>query len=141
MTSTFEFMNKIEHIGIAVKDIQASNKIFEDILGIAPYKKELVESEHVMTSFFQIGETKIELLQATAPESAIAKFLDKNKEGIHHIAFEVTDIHAEIARLKEMGYIMIHEAPKAGADNKLIAFMHPKSSNSVLVELCQERTK
>ncbi len=132
-------MNKIEHIGIAVKDIKASNQIFEDILGVSPYKSEVVPSEHVITSFFRIGETKIELLQATSPESAIARFLEKNKEGIHHIAFDVSDIHSEINRLKTLGYAMIHEEPKDGADNKLIAFMHPKSSNSVLVELCQEK--
>jgi methylmalonyl-CoA/ethylmalonyl-CoA epimerase len=132
-------LRKIEHIGIAVNDLKASNRIFEDVLGVAPYKEENVESEHVTTSFFQIGESKIELLQATSPESAIAKFLAKNKEGIHHIAFDVEDIHAEIARLKEKGYTMIHEAPKEGADGKIIAFMHPKSSNGVLVELCQDR--
>ncbi len=132
-------MNKIEHIGIAVKDIEASNKIFQDILGVAPYKSEVVLSENVLTSFFQIGESKIELLQATSEESAIAKFLEKNKEGIHHIAFEVGDIYAEIERLKSLGYTMIHEKPKDGADGKIIAFLHPKSSNSVLVELCQDR--
>ena len=132
-------MRKIEHIGIAVKDLAASNQIFEDILGVAPYKQEEVQSEHVLTSFFQVGESKIELLQATSPDSAIAKFLEKNKEGMHHIAFEVQDIYAEIERLKSEGFTMIHEAPKEGADNKLIAFLHPKSSNSVLVELCQER--
>ena len=132
-------LRKIEHIGIAVKDLEASNQIFEDILGVAPYKQESVESEHVLTSFFQIGESKIELLQATSPESAIAKYLDKNKEGIHHIAFDVEDIYAEIERLKNKGYTMIHESPKDGADGKIIAFMHPKSSNGVLVELCQDR--
>ncbi len=132
---------KIEHIGIAVKDLTASNKIFEDILGVPPYKEELVPGEHVLTSFFQIGESKIELLQATSPDSAIAKFLEKNREGIHHIAFDVADIHAEINRLKALGYSMIHDEPKEGADNKLSAFMHPKSSNSVLIELCQDRFK
>jgi methylmalonyl-CoA/ethylmalonyl-CoA epimerase len=132
-------LRKIEHIGIAVKNLEASNQIFEDILGVAPYKQESVESEHVLTSFFQVGESKIELLQATSPDSAIAKYLDKNKEGIHHIAFDVEDIHAEIERLKSKGYTMIHEAPKEGADGKIIAFMHPKSSNGVLVELCQDR--
>lgn len=132
-------LRKIEHIGIAVKDLEASNQIFEDILGVAPYKQESVESEHVLTSFFQVGESKIELLQATSPESAIAKYLDKNKEGIHHIAFDVADIYTEIERLKGKGYTMIHEAPKEGADGKIIAFMHPKSSNGVLVELCQDR--
>lgn len=132
-------MNKIEHIGIAVKDIAASNKIFEDILGVAPYKQEAVESEGVLTSFFKTGENKIELLQATSSDSAIAKFLEKNKEGIHHIAFDVSDIHKEIERLIKLGYKMIHEKPKDGADNKLIAFLHPKDSNGVLIELCQEK--
>ena len=134
-------MRKIEHIGIAVKDLAASNQIFEDILGVAPYKQEEVQSEHVLTSFFQVGESKIELLQATSPDSAIAKYLEKNKEGIHHIAFDVEDILSEIDRLKAKGYTLIHESPKEGADNKIIAFMHPKSSNGVLVELCQDRFK
>ena len=132
-------LNKIEHLGIAVKDLQASNKVFADLLGVLPYKEEEVASEDVLTSFFQIGESKIELLQATSPESAIAKFLDKNKEGIHHIAFDVSDIYAEIERLVGLGYQMIHEQPKEGADNKLIAFLHPKSTNGVLIELCQEK--
>jgi methylmalonyl-CoA/ethylmalonyl-CoA epimerase len=130
---------KIEHIGIAVKDIAASNEVFSALLGVKPYKEERVESENVITSFFKVGESKIELLQATSSDSAIAKFLEKNKEGMHHIAFEVPDIYAEIERLKSEGFTMILEAPKEGADNKLIAFLHPKSSNSVLVELCQER--
>ena len=132
-------LRKIEHIGIAVKDLEASNQIFEDILGVAPYKEEEVASEHVKTSFFQVGESKIELLQATSSDSAIAKYLEKNKEGIHHIAFDVEDIFAEIERLKKKGYTLIHETPKAGADGKIIAFMHPKSSGGVLVELCQDR--
>lgn len=132
-------MNRIEHIGIAVKDIEKSNKVFEDILGVAPYKSEEVESEGVITSFFRTGPNKIELLQATRPDSAIARFLEKNREGIHHIAFDVSDIHAEISRLKSLGYTMIHETPKDGADNKLIAFLHPKDSNGVLIELCQEK--
>jgi len=132
-------MNKIEHIGIAVKDIKASNKVFEDILGIPPYKQEEVQSEGVLTSFFKTGENKIELLQATRDDSAIAKFLEKNKEGIHHIAFDVTDIFSEIQRLLRLGYKMIHEHPKDGADNKIIAFLHPKDSNGVLIELCQEK--
>jgi len=134
-------LRKIEHIGIAVKDLAASNQIFEDILGVAPYKQESVESEHVLTSFFRVGESKIELLQATSPDSAIARFLDKNKEGIHHIAFDVDDIYAEIERLKSKGYSLIHDTPKDGADGKIIAFMHPKSSNGVLLELCQDRIK
>jgi methylmalonyl-CoA/ethylmalonyl-CoA epimerase len=134
-------LRKIEHIGIAVKDLEASNQIFEDILGVAPYKQEKVDSEHVLTSFFQVGESKIELLQATSPDSAIAKYLEKNKEGIHHIAFDVEDIYAEIERLKAKGYTMIHDTPKDGADGKIIAFMHPKTSNGVLLELCQDRFK
>ena len=134
-------MNKIEHLGIAVKNLAESNKIFTDILGASPYKEESVESEHVNTSFFIIGETKIELLEATNPESAIHKFIEKRGEGIHHIAFDVTDIYSEIERLKGLGYRMIHEAPKDGADGKIIAFMHPKSSNGVLVELCQDKSK
>lgn len=134
-------LNKIEHIGIAVKDIEKSNKIFADVLGVQPYKKEEVESEGVMTSFFQTGPNKIELLQATREDSAIAKFLEKNKEGIHHIAFDVSDIHAEIKRLTDLGYKMIHEQPKDGADGKIIAFLHPKDSNGVLIELCQDKKK
>jgi methylmalonyl-CoA/ethylmalonyl-CoA epimerase len=134
-------MNKIEHIGIAVKDIVASNKIFTEVLGVAPYKSEEVESEGVITSFFQAGPNKIELLQATREDSAIAKFLEKNREGIHHIAFDVSDIHAEIKRLMDLGYQMIHETPKDGADGKIIAFLHPKGSNGVLIELCQDKNK
>ena len=132
-------MNKIEHIGIAVKDLAAAQKIFTDILGAAPYKEEVVESEAVRTVFYQIGESKIELLQATNPDSAIAKYLDKQREGIHHIAFDVSDIQAEIKRLKGLGYTLIHESPKDGADHKWIAFMHPKSTNGVLIELCQDK--
>lgn len=132
-------MNRIEHIGIAVKDIEKSNKIFADILGVEPYKSEEVESEGVLTSFFKAGPNKIELLQATRQDSAIAKFLEKNKEGMHHIAFDVSDIYAEIERLKNLGYTMIHNEPKSGADNKIIAFLHPKDSNGVLIELCQEK--
>jgi methylmalonyl-CoA/ethylmalonyl-CoA epimerase len=132
-------LRKIEHIGIAVRDIEAAEKIFTDILGAESYKREVVESEYVLTSFFQVGESKIELLQATHPDSAIARYLEKGKEGIHHIAFDVEDIYAEIERLKGLGYTMIHDVPKEGADNKLIAFMHPKGSNGVLVELCMEK--
>jgi methylmalonyl-CoA/ethylmalonyl-CoA epimerase len=132
-------MNKIEHIGIAVKDLAAARKIFTDILGAAPYKEEVVESEAVRTVFYQIGESKIELLQATNPDSAIAKYLDKQREGIHHIAFDVSDIQAEIKRLQGLGYTLIHESPKDGADQKWIAFMHPKSTNGVLIELCQDK--
>ena len=132
-------IGKIEHLGIAVKDITVSNELFTKLLGRPPYKEEAVASEHVITSFFQSGTNKIELLQATHPDSAIAKFIEKKGEGIHHIAFDVDDIHAEIARLKEEGFQMIHEQPKDGADNKLIAFLHPKGTNGVLVELCQEK--
>jgi len=129
---------KIEHIGIAVKDINESNELFEALFDQPNYKMETVESEGVLTSFFQIGESKIELLQATNENSAIAKFIDKKGEGMHHIAFEVKDIDAEIKRLVDKGFRMIHEMPKLGADNKRIAFLHPKSTNGVLVELCQE---
>ncbi|OIQ27228.1 MAG: methylmalonyl-CoA epimerase [Bacteroidetes bacterium MedPE-SWsnd-G2] len=131
-------MKKIEHIGIAVKDIQASNALFADLFGEESYKMETVESEGVSTSFFQVGPNKIELLEATNPDSPIAKFIEKKGEGIHHIAFEVDDIEAEIARLTEKGFKMIHTAPKKGADNKRIAFLHPKATNGVLIELCQE---
>ena len=132
-------MNKIEHIGIAVKDIEASNELFSKLFNIPPYKNENVESEGVSTSFFQVGPNKIELLEATNPESPIAKFIAKKGEGIHHIAFDVTDIEAEISRLKGEGFIVLNETPKNGADNKLVAFLHPKSSNGVLIELCQEK--
>ena len=140
-------MRKIEHIGIAVKDIEASNEIFEKIFGAPAYKREMVESElsrmptakSTGSKFFQIGPNKIELLEATNPNSPIAKFIEKRGEGIHHIAFDVEDIEAEIARLKDEGFTLLHQEAKGGADNKLIAFMHPKSSNGVLVELCQDR--
>ncbi|SHL81306.1 methylmalonyl-CoA epimerase [Flavobacterium chilense] len=131
-------VNKIEHIGIAVKNIDDANVLFEKLLGVPSYKMESVESEGVLTSFFQTGTNKIELLVATNPESPIAKFLEKKGEGIHHIAFDVEDIHAEIARLKNEGFVLINEEPKKGADNKLVVFLHPKNTNGVLVELCQE---
>ncbi|NAS11046.1 methylmalonyl-CoA epimerase [Poritiphilus flavus] len=131
-------MKKIEHIGIAVKDLEASNRVFEKLFGQAHYKVEEVASEGVRTSFFQSGPNKIELLEATNPDSPIAKFLERKGEGIHHIAFAVDDIQAEIERLKAEGFRVLHESPKKGADNKLIAFLHPKSSNGVLVELCQD---
>ena len=115
-------MRKIEHIGIAVKDIEASNKVFEKLFGKSNYKVEEVESEGVKTSFFQVGENKIELLEATNPDSAIAKYLERNREGIHHIAFDVEDINEEVKRLKEEGFIILNETPKKGADNKLICF-------------------
>ncbi|MFK8037451.1 MAG: methylmalonyl-CoA epimerase [Crocinitomicaceae bacterium] len=130
---------KIEHIGIAVKSIEASNELFEALFDEPHYKMETVESEGVLTSFFKVGDSKIELLQATNPNSPIAKFIEKKGEGMHHIAFEVMDIEAEITRLKGKGFKMIHDIPKLGADNKRIAFLHPKSTNGVLVELCQER--
>jgi methylmalonyl-CoA/ethylmalonyl-CoA epimerase len=130
-------MIRIDHIGIAVRDLDESNELFRKLLGSAHYKTESVESEHVTTSFFQIGESKIELLVASDPESPIAKFIEKRGEGMHHIAFEVQDIRAEIARLEGEGFIPLNREPKRGADNKLVAFLHPKSSGGVLVELCQ----
>ncbi|MGB1040325.1 MAG: methylmalonyl-CoA epimerase [Flavobacteriales bacterium] len=131
-------LNKIEHIGIAVKDIEKSNDLFSALFDKKPYKQEEVKSENVITSFFQTGESKIELLQATDESSAIAKFIEKKGEGVHHIAFDVTDIHKELKRLEKEGFKIITKEPKKGADNKLIAFLHPKSTNGVLIELCQE---
>ena len=131
-------MRKIEHIGIAVKDIATSNKIFATIFGKENYKAEKVESEGVATSFFQIGESKIELVAATNLESPIAKYLEKNRESIHHIAFDVEDIEKEMDRLKNEGIRSLNEFPKKGADNKLICFLHPKDTNGVLIELCQQ---
>jgi methylmalonyl-CoA/ethylmalonyl-CoA epimerase len=133
-------MNKIEHIGIAVRNLEEANKTYKAILGVASYKTEKVESEGVDTSFFRVGDSKIELLAATNPESPIAKFLEKRGEGIHHLAFNVEDIQAEIERLKGEGFVLLNDFPKSGADNKLVAFMHPKSANGVLVELCQEKS-
>ena len=132
-------MKKIEHIGIAVKSLKSANNLYSKLLNTTPYKTEEVTSENVNTSFFQVGESKIELLEGTSPESPISKFIEKRGEGVHHIAFEVEDIEKEIARLTKEGFQMIHEKPKDGADNKLIAFLHPKSSNGVLIELCQEK--
>jgi len=131
-------IKKIEHIGIAVKDISNSNELFKKLFGQQHYKTEVVESEGVCTSFFMLGETKIELLEAKTETSAIAKFIDKKGEGIHHIAYEVDDIYNEMARLKLEGFEILNQEPKKGADNKLIFFLHPKSTNGVLVELCQE---
>jgi len=131
-------MKKIEHIGIAVKNLEVSNLIFEKLLGAPAYKFEDVESEGVSTSFFATGPNKIELLAATNSDSPIAKFIEKKGEGIHHIAFDVEDIVSEIARLKKEGFVVLNEVPKKGADNKLVAFLHPKSTNGVLIELCQE---
>jgi len=124
-------MNKIEHIGIAVKNLAEANKIYEALLGVSPYKSERVESEGVETSFFKCGESKIELLEASNKESPIAKFIEKRGEGIHHIAFAVENIELEMKRLKEEGFILLNETPKKGADNKLVAFLHPKSANGV----------
>lgn len=130
---------KIEHLGIAVKSLEKSDELFARLLGKENYKQEAVEREGVTTSFYGLGESKIELLEATNPESPIAKFIEKRGEGIHHIAFGVDDIEAEIARLKNLGFIFISETPKDGADNKLVVFLHPKSTNGILVELCQEK--
>lgn len=132
-------MQKIEHIGIAVKDLDKANLTYEKLLGYKHYKTEKVETEGVATSFFTSGESKIELLAATHTDSPIAKFIERKGEGIHHIAFAVEDIYAEIKRLKEEGFQIINETPRIGADNKLVVFIHPKSTQGVLVELCQER--
>ena len=132
-------MKNIEHIGIAVKSIENANQIYTSLLGASPYKMEEVKSEGVKTSFFKIGDNKIELLEAINPDSPIAKFIEKRGEGVHHIAFAVDDIQSEIARLKKEGFIVLNETPKKGADNKLVAFLHPKSTAGVLVELCQDR--
>lgn len=131
-------MKKIEHIGIAVKNLENSNNLFSKLFNTPPYKTESVESEQVKTSFFQVGDNKIELLEATDKNSSIARFIDNKGEGIHHIAFEVDDIEAEISRLKKEGFKVINDTPKRGADNKLVAFLHPKSANGVLIELCQD---
>ncbi|MAQ76535.1 MAG: methylmalonyl-CoA epimerase [Aquimarina sp.] len=134
-----DHIKKIEHLGIAVKDINAANKLYEKLLGVPPYKQEAVESEAVITSFFKVGESKIELLASTKEDGPIGKFIAKKGEGIHHIAFDVEDIHKELTRLEAEGFQLINKEPKQGADNKLVAFIHPKSTNGVLVELCQER--
>lgn len=130
-------MRKIEHIGIAVRDLSSANDLFTRLFGQSPYKEEAVASEQVTTSFFRLGESKIELLEG-AEDSAIAKFIEKRGEGIHHIAFDVEDIYAEMKRLEGEGFVLINKEPKRGADNKLVCFLHPKSANGVLVELCQE---
>ena len=134
-------MDKIEHIGIAVKDLDKSNTLFAKLFGVPHYKIEAVESEGVRTSFFQSGPNKIELLEATNPNSAIAKFLEKKGEGIHHIAFAVKDIEKEMERLEEEDFVVLPGFPKQGADNKIVAFLHPKGTNGVLVELCQDLGK
>jgi methylmalonyl-CoA/ethylmalonyl-CoA epimerase len=130
-------LTNLEHLGLAVHDLEAATALYTTLLGAAPYKKEHVASEAVDTVFFQVGGSKLELLAGTSPESAITKFLAKKPEGIHHVAFEVDDIRAEMARLKEAGFVLLNEAPKRGADNKLVCFVHPKSAAGVLVELCQ----
>ncbi|MCB0487841.1 MAG: methylmalonyl-CoA epimerase [Cyclobacteriaceae bacterium] len=132
-------MNKIEHIGIAVSNLEESNRLFAMLLGTPHYKIEEVESEGVRTSFFEVGGVKIELLEATRPDSPIAKFIEKKGEGIHHLAFAVDDVQKSIAVQEENGFAMINKVPKDGADNKSIAFLHPKTTNGVLVEMCQEK--
>ena len=131
-------MKKIEHIGIAVSNLESASIIYEKLFGAPAYKKEEVASEGVKTAFFRCGPNKIELIEATNPESSIAKFIAKKGEGIHHIAFEVEDIQFEITRLKKEGFVVLNEVPKKGADNKLVAFLHPKTTNGVLIELCQK---
>jgi methylmalonyl-CoA/ethylmalonyl-CoA epimerase len=131
-------MLKIEHIGIAVKELSTAIPLFEKLLNSGCYKTEKVESEQVNTAFFQKGATKIELLESSNSEGVIAKFIDKKGEGIHHIAFEVADIEAEMTRLKAAGFTILNEKPQLGADNKLVCFLHPKETNSVLIELCME---
>ena len=134
-------INKVEHLGIAVKDIDSSNKLFAKLLGKQHYKIELVESESVITSFFKIGEQKIELLQSTDERGPIAKFIEKRNEGVHHLALHVDNIVEEVKRLKKEGFEFISETPKKGADNKIIVFLHPKTTNGVLIELCQNTEK
>jgi len=131
-------MNKIEHIGIAVRSLEKSIDLYQRLLNTDCYKTEQVASEFVNTAFFKTGENKVELLEATAPESAIAAFLEKKGEGIHHIAFAVDDILAEMERLKNEGFVLLNDQPKKGADNKMVCFVHPKDTNGVLIELCQE---
>lgn len=132
-------MLKVEHIGIAVTSFEESIPLFEKLLNTLCYKTEAVASENVNTAFFQKGETKIELLESTTEDGVIQKYIDKKGEGIHHIAFEVDDIKTEMQRLKNEGFTLLNEQPKDGADNKLVCFLHPKSTNSVLIELCQEK--
>lgn len=131
-------MKNVEHIGIAVGDLSAAEALYSALLNTVPYKREAVESEQVITSFFKVNQTKIELLKATGSDSAIARFIEKKGEGIHHIAFEVEDIVAEMERLRNAGFVLLNEIPKRGADHKLVCFVHPKSANGVLIELCQE---
>jgi methylmalonyl-CoA/ethylmalonyl-CoA epimerase len=131
-------IKKIEHLGIAVKNINDANTIYKNLLGTPSYKTEQVESENVLTSFFKVGESKIELLEGTSADSPITRFIEKKGEGVHHIAFEVDDIVAEMENLKKQGFTLLSDKPKKGADNKLICFVHPKSASGVLIELCQE---
>lgn len=132
-------MKKVEHIGIAVRDLTVAIPLFEQLLDTHCYKTEEVDSEKVTTAFFQKGETKIELLQGQGPDSVITRFIEKKGEGMHHIAFDVADIHAEMKRLTAAGFTLLNDQPKAGADNKLICFLHPKDTHSVLIELCMEK--
>ena len=132
-------MQKIEHVGIAVKSLESAIPVYEKILGSACYKVETVESEQVNTAFFQAGPNKVELLESTNPEGVIARFIEKKGEGLHHIAFSVTDIEAEMRRLQAEGFVLLNETPKIGADNKLICFLHPKNTHGVLIELCMDR--
>jgi len=132
-------MKNIEHIGIAVKDLAISVPLFEKLLNTTCYKTESVTTEQVDTAFFKTGETKVELLQSITPDGVIARFIEKKGEGLHHIAFEVADIKAEMKRLQEEGFVLLSGEPKAGADNKLVCFLHPKNTNGVLIEICQER--
>ena len=131
-------MKKVEHIGIAVKNLASANELFTRLFGESPYKSEKVDREGVSTSFFRMGDTKIELLEATNPDSPISKFIEKRGEGMHHIAFEVKDIRSEMVRLEKLGFTLLNKEPQKGADNKLVCFLHPKSMNGVLVELCQD---
>lgn len=134
-------MNKIEHIGIAVKNLKTANELYTKLLGVEPYKSENVPSEGVTTSFFKTGESKIELLEGLGAENPISKFIEKRGEGVHHIAFDVDDIEKEMKRLAAEGFQLLNEQPKPGADNKLVCFLHPKTTQGVLIELCQERNK
>ena len=131
-------MAKVEHIGIAVKDLESANELFAKLLGKEHYKVEKIDAEKVLVSFFRMGDTKIELLEAEDQDSAIARFIEKKGEGIHHVAFEVENIREEMKRLSEAGFTLINEDPRKGADNKLVCFLHPKSTNGVLIELCQK---
>ena len=136
---TMEHLNKIEHLGIAVRSLEEGNALYTKLLGVPPYKEEAVESEGVRTSFFKAGPNKIELLEAANPDSPIAKFIEKRGEGLHHIAYAVDDIRAEMQRLAAAGFQLLNEEPKAGADNKWVCFLHPLTTGGTLIELCQDR--